>query len=481
MLRTAIERISSWRQVVPALAILFLGFVEVGALAQDAPYATRPEIEAPYWRVRYEVVDDAASAADTARPADTAIGTSVAVRALAFPATYTVWIPPGVESLRGVVVHQHGCGVGSCSSGLTGAHDLHWQALAAKHGCALLAPVYEQPDTADCQLWCDPRNGSADTFRRALSDLGRLSGHPELASVPWALWGHSGGGVWVGAMTCLFPERVAAAWLRSGVPLLEADANRPGTKAHSFPEAALAVPMLLNLGVKEGVRDVDDRFKGVWPSNQTFFRAVRSRGGLVGVAIDPVSSHDCGNQRYLAIPWLDACLAARLPAAANEPLRPMEIVNGWFAPIEGDEPVAAERFSGDALTLGWLPDEPTARKWAAYVKDTRVPDDTPPPAPTQVVLANGTLTWDAVADPESGLAGFVVERDGTRIATLPENGTHPFGRPLFQRLQYSDTPPQPLPRFEFVDADGAVGGSYRVIALNSVGMESVPSEPAKAE
>ena len=34
---------------------------------------------------------------------------------------------------------------------------------------------------------------------------------------------------------------------------------------------------------------------------------------LVGVAIDPLSSHDCGNQRYLAIPWLDACLSARLP------------------------------------------------------------------------------------------------------------------------------------------------------------------------
>ena len=68
------------------------------------------------------------------------------------------YIPPpeqfalgAYETLRGLVVHQHGCGEGSCKSGLTGAFDLHWQALAKKHGCALLSPVYEQPEKANCQ------------------------------------------------------------------------------------------------------------------------------------------------------------------------------------------------------------------------------------------------------------------------------------------------------------------------------------------
>ena len=53
----------------------------------------------------------------------------------------------------------------------------------------LLAPAYEQPETADCQMWCDPRNGSSESFRKALADLGAKSGHPELAEVPWALGG----------------------------------------------------------------------------------------------------------------------------------------------------------------------------------------------------------------------------------------------------------------------------------------------------
>jgi hypothetical protein len=32
----------------------------------------------------------------------------------------------------------------------------------------LLAPSYEQPEKADCQMWCDPRYGSGDAFRMAL-------------------------------------------------------------------------------------------------------------------------------------------------------------------------------------------------------------------------------------------------------------------------------------------------------------------------
>ncbi len=51
---------------------------------------------------------------------------------------------------------------------------------------------------------------------KALEEIGRQSGHPELAAVPWCLWGHSGGGIWSNTMCLLYPERVAAAFLRSG-------------------------------------------------------------------------------------------------------------------------------------------------------------------------------------------------------------------------------------------------------------------------
>ena len=425
--------------------------------AQQPPYDVFPPADPPYYRVRHEA---------SKQPGE-----------LVFSANFTIWIPPGVKTLRGVVVHQHGCGEGSCKSGLTGAFDLHWQALARKHGCALLSPSYEQPDKANCQLWCDPRNGSDTAFQKALAALGAKSGHLELATVPWALWGHSGGGHWAGGMVLLHPDRVVAAWLRSGVPPVKAVEGRP--TPYTISQAACQVPVMCNLGTKEGVTVKDGRFAGVWPGVETFFNTLRSQGALVAVSADPLTSHECGNQRYLAIPWLDACLAARLPAKAGDPLHPMSAADTWLAPLHAGEtqivaPVPAPQYAGPKDKSVWLPNEAIARAWMRYIKDSAVPDLTPPPAPTNLRVNGNQLTWDAEADLESGLASFIIERDGQFLANVPELGKNPFGRPVFQNLQYSDTPTQPLVQMRFIDTKAEPGKKhqYRVIAVNTTGLKS---------
>lgn len=422
--------------------------------AQQAPYDVFPEAAPPYYRVRYEASTQAGG--------------------LIFPVNYTVWVPPGVKHLRGVIVHQHGCGEGSCKSGLTGAFDLHWQALARKHDCALLSPSYEQPEKADCQMWCDPRNGSSAAFQKGLADLGAKSGHPEMAEVPWALWGHSGGGHWAGGMVLIHPQRVAAAWLRSGVPLLQPNPERSTIKPHTVPGEALNVPIMCNPGTKEGVTVKEGRFAGVWPANEAFFTAMRSRGALIGVAVDPLTSHECGNQRYMAIRWLDACLEARLPKKAGDGLRPMAGESGWRAALGSTEAVAAASYKGDDARAIWLPNERVAKLWMQYVKDTAIVDTTPPPAPTKLQVNGTSLTWQAEADLESGLAHFIIERDGMPLATVPEQPKNPFGRPVFQGLQYSDTPAQPLVQMTFTDSKAEPGKThqYRVRAVNTVGLKS---------
>lgn len=426
-------------------------------LAQQPPYDVYPQAEPPYYRVRYEAAS---------KPAELTIAVN-----------YTIWIPPGVKSLRGVIVHQHGCGEGSCKSGLTGAYDLHWQALARKHDCALLSPAYEQPEKANCQLWCDPRNGSAAAFQKALVDLGEQCRHPELSKAPWALWGHSGGGHWAGGMTMLYPDRVAAAWLRSGVPPLKTAENKP--KPYTIPDAALKVPLMCNLGTKEGVTVKDDRFAGVWPGVESFFKEMRGNGALVCVSTDPLTSHECGNQRYFAIPWLDACLAARLPQDSGEALKAMPTDNAWLAELHGSEAVPAAEYSGgDPLTAVWLPNEQVARSWMQYVKDTALTDTTLPPAPMDCRIRANELSWGAEADLESGLAGFIIERDGELLAKVPEQARNPFGRPVFQNLQYSDTPTQPLVPMHFTDTKAEAGKkhTYRVVAINTAGLRSQATE-----
>ncbi len=399
---------------------------------------------------------------------------------LVYGVSYTAWIPPGVTTLRGVIVHQHGCGEGACRAGQTAAFDLHWQALARKHACALLGPSYEQPEKADCGLWCDPRNGSEQTFLKALDELAAKSGHPELARVPWALWGHSGGGCWAGTMLMLHPDRSAAIWLRSGLPRFvpRDGSNQPPL---AIPAAAYAVPVMCNLGTLEGVTVMTGRFARVWQSVEPFFKEFRAVGGLIGVAIDPHSSHDCGNSRYLAIPWFDACLTARLPDRAGDTaLKPMPTTGVWLAPFPGGVPQPAAQFAGDAKDAVWLPDERIAHAWYEYMKDGNVKDLTPPPAPTQVQLAGQELTWAAEADLESGLASFIIERDGAELARVPAHPAGSIGRQVFQRTGYSDTPTPPLPEMHFTvaAATNAVKHRYAVRSVNSVGLKSPPTAAA---
>ena len=418
-------------------SILFLLLVTCNVQAQEAPYDVFPPAEEPYYSVRYEA---------STNPGE-----------LIFPVKYTVWIPPGVKTLRGVVVHQHGCGEGSCKSGLTGAWDLHWQALAAKHDCALMAPSYEQPKDGNCQMWCDPRNGSDAAFRKSLNDLGKLSGHPELATVPWALWGHSGGGHWAGGMVMLHPDKVVGAWLRSGVPLMVKNPDRPDIKPHQLPAGALKVPLMCNLGTKEGYSVKEGRFAKVWPANEVFIDTLRAQEGQVGLAVDPLTSHECGNQRYLSIPWLDACLTQRLPKKNGDPLR---VIPGFKHQVK--------------KRILWLPNESLLEAWSCYVEDTKVVDKTPPPAPADLMVKGNVLTWKATADLESGLGHFIIERDGVKIATVPEKPVGKFGRPVFQGMQYSDTPSMPLVQMRFTDANQKKGKKhqYRVIAVNTVGLKS---------
>ena len=426
----------------------------LSAFSQNAPYDKFPDAEPPYYRLRYEA---------SKKPGE-----------LVYPVKYTLWIPPGVKSLRGLIVHQHGCGEGSCKSGLTGAWDLHWQALAKKHGCALISPSYEQPAKADCQMWCDPRNGSGAAFIKSLNDLGKLSGHPELVTVPWALWGHSGGGHWAGGMTLLHPEKVAASWLRSGVPMLVGNPDRPSIKFYDkIPDAALEVPIMCNPGTKEGVTDKKGRFARVWPANETFLTKMREKNALIGVSIDPLTAHECGNSRYMAIAWLDSCLTLRLPEQSGAKLKSMPKNDVYLASFLAKNAVPEAEFKGDKDKASWFHSREVAKVWEHFVEDTAIPDNTPPPAPTDLLVKGNQLTWKADADLESGIGHFIIERDGQFLAKV-EGPKNRYGRQLFQGLQYSDTPAFPLIQMKFTDNKQESGKthSYKVISVNTVGLKS---------
>lgn len=401
---------------------------------------------------------------------------------LQYGVTFKVWIPRGASRLRGVIVHQHGCGKGACDGGATAAHDLHWQALARKWDCALLGPSYRQEDGQNCRLWCDPRNGSEKAFLKALDDLAALSKHEELNQVPWCLWGHSGGGFWASIMQTLHPHRIVAIWFRSGTAY--ATWEKGEIPKPIIPETAYGIPMICNPGVKE---NEDERFRGAWTGAMAMFKAYRARGALIGFAPDPRSGHECADSRYLAIPFFDACLSLRLPDRESNDIRLKSIdpQEGWLAALLSDTAVPSSKYSGESLEAVWLPNEQVAKAWREYVREGAVSDVSKPPSPHHILVdfrpdGAAELAWTCDADFESGLRSFVVLRDGKRIANLPEKPIGRYGRPLFQSMSYHDTPDPDLPTMQFVDKDPLAipPAKYQVIAVNSVGLES---EPANAQ
>lgn len=391
--------------------------------------------------------------------------------------THTLWVPGGAAALRGIIVHQHGCGEGACKGGATAAYDLHWQALAKKWDCALLGPSYHQKEKENCRLWCDPRNGSGKVFLRALHDLAAKSRHPELERVPWCLWGHSGGGFWASLMQTMYPDRIVAIWLRSGTALTAWE--RGEIPMPEIPAAALGIPVMCNPGVKE--RD-HPKFNGAWTGLLAMFREYRAQGAPIGLAPDPNTSHECGDSRYLAIPFFDACLAMRLPDTAGDALRPIDPKTSWLPDLSSHEPQPATQFAGDVASSVWLPDARAAKAWKEYVLTGEVADATPPKPPFNVRLTRQPdgaieLTWEAEADLESGIAAFVIRRDGEEIGRLPEKPVRKFGKSLFQAMSYHDTPEAPLPEMRFVDAAAPAGNhDYRVTAINAAGLSSAPGD-----
>lgn len=401
---------------------------------------------------------------------------------LTLAADYYLWLPPGVERLRGVIVHQHGCGDGASKGGATSANDLHWRALAAKWDCALLGTSISTPEGTNCRLWCDSRNGSDERLLQALRDFSTVTGHAELETVPWCLWGHSGGGFWASLMQLRFPERIIAIWLQSGEAYTRWSTGE--IPEAEIPAAAYQVPVVACPGFKE--KD-DARFQVAWNGALAMFRNYRLQQAPFIFAPDPITGHECGDSRYLAIPFFDACLRLRLPAAdaVSQDLKPIDLQQGWLGNWQDGTILPRAEFPDTASAAelaewSWLPDRAFALAWQEFIRTGAVSDATPPPAPSSArmeTLSTGQvrISWEPLVDFESGIAGFRIQQGDRLLAEIPENPRRRFGRPLWQAMSYHDTPEQPLPRPQIDLAPEQIqSGELTIQTLNTMGMTSEP-------
>ena len=326
-------------------------------------------------------------------------------------ARYSVFIPHGITQIRGVFVHQHGCTMEG--RGFSTAYDVQYQSFAKKWGLALVGPdLYSA--SGNCLNWRDPESGSAAALIKALEEVGKTSGHPELGDAPWLLWGHSGGGYWTLAMMRDYPDRTLAVFAYS--PAFD--------PTWDYSEKAHNVPLMIRHAGKEG-----DAAANCWMTALHTFNKLRKSGGYVSIAYTPYQNHNYSFVRYMAIPFYEAVLAQRLPEKKSPVLRDMDASKAWLGDTLTLNTYKASGYKGNTTAMCWLPDSTTAAKWKEYVITGTVVDRTPPPPPYDLKMTvknNRTveLTWKADADIESGIRQFNIFKGGKLIALFPASGEY---------------------------------------------------------
>ncbi len=367
-------------------------------------------------------------------------------------AVFSCWLPDTTQKLRGAIIHQHGCTSATPEKQPPVTLDSHWRALARKHDCALISPMYRVNGT--CDDWNDPASGSERALLAALAHFALQSGHPELTNAPWLLWGHSGGSSWGAQMIVRHPQRVLAASFRGGAGKQFGAAEFRA----KFAAAALDLPLLLVWGRREAVPA--SRHFVSWEPMNAMFAELRARGGKVGRLIDPESEHGCGNSRLVVIPFFDAVLGQTGAKA----------VLVECSSLEQREDSPANRANP---ALAWLPSDGVARLWREYSQQGTVrPADTnllaPSLAATRTESGAIQLTWRVEPGLDGGVRGIHVRRDGRLWRELgPRTGTF--------LATFGDGPPEGLREHGILDGSRDPH-TYAVTFTDVAGNESPLSQ-----
>ncbi len=366
-------------------------------------------------------------------------------------AEFSCWVPDAGKPLRAVIIHQHGCTNASPQKHPPVTGDWHWRALARKHSCALLVPMYQV--AGGCDEWNNPDSGSERALMAALADFAHQSGHAEIKDAPWLLWGHSGGSSWSAQMIVKHPARVLAASFRGGCHKQFGD---PAFRAR-FGPLARGMPLLFVWGKRETV-PTSSHFVS-WEPMNTMFRELRSLGGHVCRVIDPRSEHNCDDSRLMSINFFDAVLSG-------------EAKPGELASIETLEDREVTEANLHDAKLAWTPNRNFTARWREFSQTgTLKPDKAPNQAPQlrAVRKADGRvhLTWLIIPELVGGLRAIRVQRDGMiwKELALKPSDFLASGR---------DSTPEALRPMELHD-DSHDAHSYTLTFLDAGGHESPPS------
>lgn len=248
-----------------------------------------------------------------------------------------MWIPPNTTLIKGMFISGHGGGSGDSRNF---ARDENIRAFAMRLGFAVAGlhnfpgrRVYEQ---------------GAPKFFHALEEFSKLGEHPEIANLPFVMYGSSNGGATTYGFVNYAPER--AICFVSNV----ASGGQPDIPV----DAALKVPGIFILGKFDALI----RERGINRTKELFEYA-RPKGALWSWALE-LKGHEDGASFDIYMKLVEQAVKARYPKNGDPSKGPIKLLqldeqSGWLVDLsswdKGITKVAPyDDYQGDKSHAGWV-------------------------------------------------------------------------------------------------------------------------------
>lgn len=295
--------------------------------------------------------------------------------------TYSVVIPEGIKTVRGLLVH-------GCMSGGDSRYDWkdceYYRQFMHLHGFAYIGTTGTAgPPEGFSQRPVSPEENTAKAkhraifaaFEESIPVIAAAAGHPEMVQAPYAGVGFSAGGGNALNTMVFAPEKTIAAVSYCAPYLFKRRLDGPpGNAILSVPSIAITgeeekfnEPLPIGVDPAAGPARIDEVFVPYRPKGATYAWLERQGRGHVYFE---------NRQDVLGMPFLDAAVRARYPKdgdVTNGPIKLIDLdpASGWIADNTSwkgglTKIVPAKEFTGDLGHSSWLMNEDLAFIYRAY-------------------------------------------------------------------------------------------------------------------
>jgi len=250
-------------------------------------------------------------------------------------AAFRLWIDDHIEQVNGIVCVALGINGDSRPE----VDESVWRDFARKHRLGIVGVFLRSPNNAIIQ-YARAERGSGAALIASLAALAEKSGHPEVATVPLLMWGHSAGGMFNFGFANYAPERVLAFTAIKG-----------GYYDTPVTDGGRRVPGLFIVGEK-------DRDYRILTANTRVFDN-RREGARWCLAVEANVGHGISKANEIIIPFFEAVLESGFDTTQ----RP----EGFGVDLEKMKIIPAGKPERSVKYSIWMPTEEFGPVWRAFI------------------------------------------------------------------------------------------------------------------